>query len=568
MWKQYALYWLLFFILFGFVQDAGYVTDYLGWQTRVVEGGFLGAFHSYDYPAQLQGYAIMMWLIEELRSISTWLVHGLNVTLYVSCSFLLYQLVKQTLELHSANRANFAGQLAAGLFLLSPTNTEILIWRVCPHYLVSIIIWIGTLLLLKRYFGAKSNKPLWGALGLQLIGIFSLELAYALPIAIAGWACYLVFFNKTGSWRKALISFGTSTCLIVFHLLLTKAVQGTWIGHYGAEVATAQSFSEIIASPWRWIARAGVHYRFWSNELRFGVTKTIGEPIVSIMLYCAVLILLLKAVREWILQRNSDNTPPVWFALILWIFLAGAGTAAVSQLYYYDMLLVDTDRFGALTVLFTAAFIATLVSLSSIRASLFLGLVLISISGFLQWKTINNWAISQEILSSLSTSFSDVLAKAEQQGEHPEKVYLLGYARSYKGIHLLGDSRNNHSAFAGHLSSTVSEKQFNFNGDIKLIDISQFHQLDLLNKLNAEWGNERLYISLDAHGSWMTHNDLGITNRRNDMHGFRVLVEEYNIQIIWDTPPSSNTIFLYQINDKFVRLPYPLKGKSPEPLIN
>lgn len=563
--KQFILAWITLFVVYGFVQDAGYVTDYIGWQLRVSEGGLAGALHTYDYPAQLQGYAVLMWLVEQLRSVSTWLVHVFNTTLYAGATVLLYQLVLKVLDDHKHPTSAYAAGIAAFLFALSPSNTEIMVWRVCQHYLVSLLVWLGTLLLIRLFLQKNKTTYLTSAVLLQTLGLFCLELAYALPIAVLGWVCYYVFFLRSGTWKKALLAFGTSIGLVILHLLLTKYVQGSWIGHYGAEVATSQTFSEIISAPWRWISRAVLHYRFWPTEWRYGLTETLGNPLISLLLYGIVGLTLGRAIQVWLRLRGTMKAPPIWTSLLLWVFLAGAGAAAVSQLYYFDLLLVNNDRLGALTILFSVAFIGTLLSMLPKKLIMIAALPIILVNGYTHAIALNAWSSSQLVLTELTSSVTNVLAKAETTANTRLTVYLLGYSQSFKGVHLLGDVRENQSALSSYLHNPVSGVAKSITENVDFIDLSQFHQMELSDKVNARWQNESLIVALDAPGSWLMHNDRGIKSRRDDTRNFDLKVNEWNIQIYWDKAPPLQTIFLYQEDNKFIQLPYPIKGKSPEP---
>ena len=554
--KEYISIWILLFLLFGFVHNAGYVTDYIGWQERVIEGGFWGALHTYDYPAQLQGYALMMWLTEHMRSISPWLVHASSISLYAGGTLLLKNLVQSVLFDHGSKNHLWAGWLAAGLFALSPSNTEIVIWRVCPHYLISIIVWISSLLLLRTYLNSGKNSSLYWALGVQVIGLFSLELAYALPIAVLGWTTYYVFFLKTGTWRRAFIATLGAISLVALHLLLTKIVQGTWIGHYGADVATSQPLSEIIAAPWRWIMRSGFHYRFWSRAWKKGLTSYLGNPAVSLALYLIVALALSLAVKSWSRLRKTNQLPSTWTALLLWVFLAGAGTAAISQLYFYDHFPIENDRLGTLSIVFVAALIATLAASMPKKLGKPLGIIVIAISCIIQFRAINSWAESQHIITSLASSYTDRINEAIKLNKKPEQVYLIGYARSFKGVQMLADYRPGFSALAGYLSSSVSFPNTGMQQGVELVDVSQFHQLALTDKYKARWEDGKMYVALNAPGSWMMQKDLGVKNRFVEKYGYDLKVEEYRIVLSWETPPKKNTIFLYQEFDHFVRLPY------------
>lgn len=552
----YFIIWIPLFILFGFVQDAGYVTDYIGWQERVSQGGFLGALHTYDYPAQLQGYTLLMWLTEQLRSSSTWLVHALTISIYAGGALLLKTLIERVLQDHESQNYLWAGWLAAALFALAPGNTEILIWRVCLHYLVSIVVWLSSLLLLRTYLSAGKKSNLYWAMAIQVIGLFSLELAYALPIAIFGWTFYYVFFLKIGTWKRASVAALGAIILVMLHLLLTYIVQGAWIGHYGADVATSQPLSEIIAAPWRWIMRSAFHYRFWPNALKKGLTSYLGNPVISLTLYAIVALGLGLAIRNWSRLRKTHRAPRPSNALLLWVFLAGAGTAAISQLYFYDFFLVENDRLGALPIVFVAAFTATLATLIPKRLGITLGIIATIISGAVQVHTINVWAESQQTITNLCSSYSASINDAIGRNKKPERVYLLGYARSYQGAKMLADDRPDHSALSGYLSSSISAPYTGMQEGIELVDVSQFHQLSLTDKYKARWEDGKLYVALNAPGSWMMQNDLGISSRYNETYGYDLKVEQYRIVLSWETPPEKNTIFLYQVDNQFIELPY------------
>ncbi len=538
-------------VVYAGLVDAGYVEDYINWSVRVDAGGFAGAWHAYDYAGHLELYALMMWLTVWLRSGSEWLVFGLTGLAFVGAAILLARLITQVLGREGIAAPAVFGMLGALLWTVSPTNTEVLVWRVCLHYVVSAIIWFTTLLSTFAYLRDGKRRHLATVGLLALVGVFSLELGYGLPLALAGGGLWAKWRYGDGTWTQVVWPPLLAAGAIAIHLTLTKLTMGAWIGHYGSDAVTALPATEVLAAPWRWAARTGLHYRLWTYSLVVKITAWLAKPLVLLILYG----LSAGAAGLAVLAAQLHRGAP-WVMLLLWLWLMGAATAVIAPLFFYDLLWVSGDRLGFLPGAFVAAGLASACALLPRRLGVAIGAGLVVLSLVFIRKPLTAWHLSADLETGLLNSY-----RAEV-GTSTGPVYLLGYATNAIGAPVFANFRSNRVNIASQQKTlerrALPEQPF---------ELAQFNAGSVLDTVYAEWGNKKLYVSLKSAGGWWWRGRFGLTDFSDERGGFALSLKEYHYEVVWDTPPPPNAIFLYQTGLHFTRLPYPTPD-SPQPLYN
>ncbi|HRI59105.1 MAG TPA: hypothetical protein PK228_05270 [Saprospiraceae bacterium] len=398
-------FWLLVFVavslaVFWPSRHAGFVVDWLGWQMRYEAGSWADVPKSFGYQALqpvLQFCNYLMFRIFNTEGVPWYLLFA---TLHGANGWLLYRLVRRLLNDEAA--ANPA--LAAGfLFLLSPYSAEVVVWRVCLHYLLACAFMFGALHAVLDYFESGTRRILWRVHGLFVLGLFSLEWSLVVPV-LFGWLL-LVYSLNTWNWAK----FGGRVAGLLLppvgilggYFALNKWMFGNWVGHYGASTHLNVDPQLLFSTMLKYFAKYLGFVRYYDHPWKVRIFGWCDTPEV---IWGAALVLgLLMALWFW--RVLSHKAEPRW----QW---AGFGLGAffiallpVANLFFYYLQWSENDRYGY----FAAAFfwMAFVLAASALPRRMFsvITTVLIVISGYLLLKMNRIWGESEKIYASLVEDF-------------------------------------------------------------------------------------------------------------------------------------------------------------------
>lgn len=146
-------------VLFWSTRYAGFVTDFTGFQQRILENDSLwGAFNSYGFPAFQPILNIVLYTLYKVFGVGSigyffvyCLVHAFNGFI----AYLLFtELTKKNLNPPELTiSSNWLAIIASLIFLLHPYNVEPLVWKVCINAILSTSFILSAL-----YFFVKNVK--------------------------------------------------------------------------------------------------------------------------------------------------------------------------------------------------------------------------------------------------------------------------------------------------------------------------------------------------------------------------------------------------------------------------
>ena len=544
---------VLLFAIYGPLARAGFVVDYIGWKERVEAGGFVGALTTYGFPAHLPLYALFMWGFEKLRLVSPWLVEATLCLLGGIAAASLARLVATEVARCGSTAPLLTGVLAGLLWAVAPGGTELFVLKVCPHYLLSGIYWTAGLYHFGRYLDRARRRDLVLVLVLQALGLVSLELAYGYPLALVAFGLWRLAVPAAHrpAWRRLAVAVLGSLGLVALHLAATRLTYGAWVGHYGAEVATALPVAEVLAAPWRWLARALLYARYWSYDARVALASALATPVCLLALYAAAALAAAVVARQRIRGRRSAS-----HAVVLWGALAGIAAAPVAPMYFFDLQWVEGDRLGALLTMFAVAAASTALGLLGRGGLLVGGGALLTCSGYLLSGPWRAWATADSVIDGLAAS-----ARAWREANpHPDTVLLVGYVGNVRGAYALSDLQPRRSGLGSHLEAFYGEVDWPY-----FIEVAQFNQQTLADSVNQEWGNDRLYVSLGAPGAWWWRKQLGLTSYADTVHRLRVDKYEHHFEIHFDDPSRPPLPAWYQVGTHLRSITVPPTNREAPP---
>lgn len=519
-------YGLLLTIIYLPFAEVGFVGDYIGWKIRVDAGGLLGALHTYDFPGHLQVYAFMMWITERLRPMSPHFIQFAQCMLGGLGAALAATFFTREARRIASPAAGVIGIGAGLLWVCSPGMTEVFAQKNCQHYLLTVVIWFAALLLAGEYLRRRRERHLYAVWGLQLLGVFTLEFSYALPLILAvylGWRQLLApDLARASDWGRLVIG---PLAIASLHPLATRLYYGVWIGHYGEEVATALPLEEIAAAPWRWMGRYLTFSSYWTGGYRPVFNGLLAQPLTLLTLYSlavgmagAVIVRRLRAAKASAGSREAA----AWELAVVFLAMTGLATAPMAQLYFVDLLPIESSRLGTLMYLFTGATALMLLAHFG-RATVlaFCGAGLLA-SVYVLQTPLRAWRASQATLDGLVTSARDHLAGLPDT----DTVFLLGYANLVRGASLLANLDPESSGFANHVAVMNPETAWPH-----FIEVAQFNQQTAADSIDAEWAQERIYVSLGVNGAWWWYLQRGLGSYTDTLYDYRVEAHSYHFEV-------------------------------------
>lgn len=246
------------------------------------------------YPVS-NGFTFFLYKIFGLHY-TAWTVF--SVFIHAVNSFLLFRFGRKATELFSLKNGFLLSLFAAVIFLVSPFQTEVVLWAPREYnYLLATGFFILYLTFILKYFNEKKVKNLFLLHIFSLLAILSFEQTLIFPfIALCFFVFYRVAFSDSFSVKKFLTHiFLPQWVFIAFYFLTCKLWLGEWILHYGASTHLSLSLPLFIGNYVRYFAKFFLFYRYLPasrHELLHDVLYLdIKNNWVSAILFIAVAVI-------------------------------------------------------------------------------------------------------------------------------------------------------------------------------------------------------------------------------------------------------------------------------------
>src|SRR4030095_2073249 len=236
-------------------------------------------FRTFGWHANQQLSVLFMYTLYLLFDINGWgwyicfcLLHALN-------GLLVYKIFLRLLHEFDVAPATLTVVSGVLLFLLSPYHAEVLVWRVCIHYLLSTFSVLFVIWQTLNYLKTQNRKHLLWLQTVFFLSLFTLEITLITPVLILA---VVLVWNSTMQKTKPLWS-GLAVLTIpqfVFigiYFLLNKIVLNEWVGHYGAATHFNISFHDIFSNYFRYFIKYLLFARYYDHPLKmkiFGIAES------------------------------------------------------------------------------------------------------------------------------------------------------------------------------------------------------------------------------------------------------------------------------------------------------
>ncbi len=488
-----ALYWP--------AREAGFTSDFTGHLEMFEEKANSGWWNSFGWRSNqpvLFGFMFFWYKLFGLATLPWFFLftafHSLN-------AWLLFHLTRQLIERASPFIAPFLPAIAvAVLFLIQPYHVEVIIWKVCIHYLLNTSSILGMLLLLLS--GTKGRSPAYWIIfhGLFVLALFSLELAFAFPLILLGTLAWLA--REEGWTRSAFRQTAGAillpqAALMALYFIWNRIRLGTWIGHYGEEVHMRISLDELISHTLNYFLKYLLYTRDWVYEWKGYLGDWPLRDTNTLYIAAGIAFLLLAGMMLLSARMDRLARTATWAIIIFFLALS-----PVLTLYFAWEGYSENDRYGYLASAFFL--IGLVLVLWQLPRSISLAMVglLIVVQVKLITANIDRWRQGQRVFASLL---------ADYQWEGKSDVYILGMPDNYEGINL----------FRGFIPGEGIQDALRWVGGKpqkgNLTEIAAFVMRNPLDGINVNRVDSLNYaVSFNQWGNWFVRKGLGAADYENE----------------------------------------------------
>ena len=534
--KKNILLFIFFFVLTLIIyfesRYSGFVTDFIGFEQNYDKCGF---WHYYSCSngknfRYLQ-HAFSFLLYKNIGS-DTLIWYFLYALAHAITAFLWYKVAGRFLVLINQKHYEFLALIMAVLFLLSPYQSEVVVWRVCIQYnTICICLLCSVLLFMKDIEKPHIKYPFYCTL-LFIVGLLSIEQIVVMPyfILLVGLFYCIKDYSCTNLKRILVVYFLPQHLIIASYFLMSKIVYGVWVMHYGESAYKDFISLKTIAKVYQYFLKYLLLARYWGYDQKTSLFSFLEYPLVTIILT----ILLFSAV--FLLLRNFIKGSLFAGLLLLFIGLYVISLFPIIQLYFSTLLLVENDRLGYLSSMFIFGIVVLILSKLKARMLYLCAILFIAVNTFFTIKTSHYWKRSTQIYKAYLENFDSYQKK---------NVYLLGVPDNYKGIWMM----RIYGPESGFKEALMYRLKKPYNGN--MYDVICFNQISFDDGMNVQKRNDStLYVNFTHYGSWFWNQGVGASDYETPQ--YKVKIEQYGYVVTFKNFDKENSVILYPNKLKWI----------------
>ncbi len=447
-------------------------------------------------------------------------LHALN-------GYLIFRFFSRLFLLLKVPHAGFIALSGAVLFLISPVQAEVVIWKASFHYHTGTFMIFTILWWLLHYVETGKNKFLWLSFLLYFISTFTHEIFYLTPAFVCAILLALRLSNTItiSVFKKAFFRFFIPLVALWFvHLLTYHFVFHKWISHYEVNLEESFGFENILGRIARYFLHVYAVESLWSNDLKQSAYSFIDGRLGQL---CVLLFVGITAVGGLLFHRLK----PAFRAPVLLSILCLLSFIIIIPLWYNESTKFSNDRYFYLPSIFqfqVLASVAAFLPSKKIRlfsVFLFCGLM-VFVTAVLVMKARNSGKVFHGIIQHYSWQNADT-------------VLLLNLPNNYDGIGII--PANDPGNFVNHVAVFTGKK---IQGEV--FEVSSYNMQNL-------WYGAHVIVSDSLHvrvilnqwGSWWWFKSFGATNYSNDFFSVEMTDPGHEYLLTFKRKPE-NAVLLFQ----------------------
>lgn len=424
-----SIFLFLFFltatlVLYSNTLYSKFVFDFVDWFFTYQRQGWHGLIHSFNDPSLHHVYHLFFFSAVKLFGTNNFAWYILFCGLHTLNSFLLFIVLKLWLSENQVPRFFEISVFTALLFLVSPYQTEVVVWGATIHYLLVVCFALLVLHLTFLFVQTGNRKYLYGSYFLFFTGLFTHEIIMVLP-AIAFIMLWIAYPQKRFNLLPKTVL--PQLMLIAFYFLLNKIVLGKWVAHYGAQTHLHFDWWQLQTAFAQYLCKYLLLTQFLSDASKNYLYTTIENHHYRVLFICVFAVLLFAV--AWY-QKN------VGAKLLLALFaISFIALFPVLNLYFPSWINIQADRLGYFGSMFLYSFLAVLVITAFRKFGFVLLSVFLCMEIYALHQNTNSWKQAGTIMEQLENNFPTDTTK---------HYYLLNLPDNYQGAYMfrcLGDSK-------------------------------------------------------------------------------------------------------------------------------
>ncbi|MCX6198489.1 MAG: hypothetical protein NTY88_04590 [Bacteroidetes bacterium] len=373
--------------------------------------GAKGFLKSFDFPSLYYGHDLFYFGFYFLFGLNDLAWHILFVLLYCLNTLLIFKVAETALSKLNFINSTAAAFIACLFFLVSPYQTENMIWVATMHYQIAMLcLFSGILLIIQN-----KTSLFWLHLFFA-VSLLTLEITFVFP---AIWVItFLVFRKSVAEALKKIIA--PQVFIIIFYFISMKLIKGFFMPHYGVEHLEGWSPVIIFSTLLKYFFKlfGFVHFMeyavrekayAWCDDLKH-VFWVWGTVIASLSFLA--------------IATRFKREAKLVIVLLLFAFLV---LLPVLNMYFMFLSSVENDRLSFFATPFlylTAAFLITRFP-AYVYLPISIGILLLmkKLLGLYTWYWINAATVQQHTLDSY-------------RWFDKEKVYILNLPQNFNGAYI------------------------------------------------------------------------------------------------------------------------------------
>ncbi len=527
-WSKYVLGILWVVALLSYLPSigSGFVYDFLGWQKEYSQGTFADIINCFGYNGNHQFLHLVFFSFYKIFHTQGLPWFLLFSTLHALNGYLLYKVIllfDQQWNIRIPAILAFAGAL---LFVLHPYSVEPVVWKVCVHYLLSLMAVLIILISFLAFLQTGERKHWWVGGIVFLISLFTLEVSFITPVVVmlCGLITWYIAENKKDVFRKA-VQFGGSLWLLLGgYLILNKITLGSIVGHYGGDIHLKFDLLAIVSTEIKYLIKHLFYARFYT----FKTKGVLFDQILSLpeIAFFGMSILMALAIFYLLKVKRLSGQ---WHLVFLGLSSSLLFVLPVANIYFYHLHIGMNDRYSYMPIAFLILAIIGLVShIPKWISYSLIGLMLV-FNIYFQQKTLRYWNQSTDVLTSLKEKFI---------WHDAPFVFVLNSPDNFNGI-VMTSIINEPSGIEELIDYQTPRP---FQG--KMFDVFQFNMTTPSDGVKVEiLAPMQLKVTFNQWGNWWHRNGIGGNTYENEYYKAETL--EYPYLLTFKQFPEGSVI-IYQ----------------------
>lgn len=524
----FFLFPILVFLLYWPTRHAGLVTDFIGLMERLDGASAWGIWDCFGFPALQQFLNAVIFIVYTLfgaEPIYWFVLHGL---LHTVNGWLVFIFLSKYLEFHQINGVGFIAFFSSLLWLISPFQSEVLVWKVCLNYLMSTGMIVSVLIFSHKWLQQQKTSTLLATWAILLLGLFTFENVLVTPLII------LVLFGPTTRayqipFRKYFLQFFLPQLGFVgLRFLGSYLLLSSWAGHYGDGVHLRFLGLSQFAIPLKYGAKFTFLTRYLEGNWEQQIISFFDKQAIII---ASMMLVILVSILFLVFRKVPKKITITYFFVLAFAI----SLIPVSNLHFNTLMYVANDRYGyAASIFWFTALVLFFQWLPNIlRWVAVTGLIVVNM--YFLHHTNAYWQKAQVAYDQLLDTF--------RWHEAPE-VILLALPDNYKGIPMFQDHSGEQKAFANALKYLRGHELKGISREIAQYNVSQTNDGVTVNQP----GPNTLNVAFNQNGNWWWRLGLGATNYDRPHHKFENLGDRYRLTF---KASISEATFIFPANGKW-----------------